>query len=503
MAPWFFQVRCEMDRCVGAAARLPESERKDLAIQALARSETVSDLAARHGVSRKFVYQQTRKAAAALDDAFSPATPDDEVLFELAVTQTWLRQMIVGLTLICRSSYRGLVEFLRDLLGVPVSIGTVHHVLQSATRQAGVINHDQDLSRIRVGLHDELFQGATPVLAGVDAASTYCYILAAEQHRDADTWGVHLLDAAEQGLRPDYTIADAGQGLRAGQRAAWGDTPCHGDVFHIQRQCEGLANTLARLAKGATSRRKTLQARIGHSGQQGPHRELATQLALARQAEAQAHGLARDIRTLTQWLRHDVLALAGPALATRRELFDFIVEELARREPEDRRRIRPVRVVLQNQCDTLLAFAGVLDGKLADIAQTHAIAEPLVREACLLHRSPTTSPAYWQGWNRLRATTGGKFHTLFDAVSRAMADTPRSSSLVENVNSRLRPCFTLRRHLGNSYLDLLRFFLNHRRFMRSRSAERQGKSPREWMTGQGHPHWLTLLGLGPLQPQRA
>ena len=155
------------------------------------------------------------------------------------------------------------------------------------------------------------------------------------------------------------------------------------------------------------------------------------------------------------------------------------------------------------QRDTLLAFAGVLDAKLADIAQAHAIAEPLVREACLLHRSLTTSPAYWQGWNRLRATTGGKFHVLFAAVSRAMTDTPRSSSLVENLNSRLRTYSTLRRHLGGSYLDLLRFFLNHRRFMRSRCAERQGKSPRELMTGQGHPHWLTLLGLGPLQPQRA
>ena len=63
-----------MDRGVGAAVRLlPESDRKDLAIQALAGSETVSDLAARHGVSRKFVYQQTHKARAALDDAFSSA----------------------------------------------------------------------------------------------------------------------------------------------------------------------------------------------------------------------------------------------------------------------------------------------------------------------------------------------------------------------------------------------------------------------------------------------
>jgi hypothetical protein len=201
---------------------LPESDRKDLAIQALARSTTISDLSARHGVSRKFVYQQAHKAGAALDDVFFSGAPEDDLLFPLTVTKTWLRQAIVALTLICRSSYRGVVEFMRDLLGVPISIGTVHQVLQSATRQADVINEGEDLSGIRVGLHDEIFQGGTPVLAGVDAGSTYCYLLVAAEHRDAETWGVHLLDASKQGLKPDYTIADAGQGLRAGQKKLWG-----------------------------------------------------------------------------------------------------------------------------------------------------------------------------------------------------------------------------------------------------------------------------------------
>jgi hypothetical protein len=50
-----------------------------------------------------------------------------------------------------------------------------------------VINREQDLSGIRVGLHDEIFQGTMPVLAGVDAASTYCYLLTVADHRDADT----------------------------------------------------------------------------------------------------------------------------------------------------------------------------------------------------------------------------------------------------------------------------------------------------------------------------
>ena len=39
-------------------------------------------------------------------------------------------------------------------------------------------------------------------------------------------------------------------------------------------------------------------------------------------------------------LERDILALAGPSLEERRELFDFIVEELARREQLDSARIR-------------------------------------------------------------------------------------------------------------------------------------------------------------------
>jgi hypothetical protein len=81
-----------MARCVGAAAILPGSDRKDLAIQALARSATISDLSVRHSVSCKFVYRQAHKAGAALDKVFFSGTPEDDVLFHLTVSKTWLRQ---------------------------------------------------------------------------------------------------------------------------------------------------------------------------------------------------------------------------------------------------------------------------------------------------------------------------------------------------------------------------------------------------------------------------
>ena len=70
----------------------------------------------------------------------------------------------------------------------------------------------------------------------------------------------------------------------------------------------------------------------------------------------------------------------------------------------------------------------------------------------------------------------------------------RASSLVENLNSRLRGYFFLRRQLGDDYLTLLQFFLNHRRYLRSEVSSRVDRSPAEMLTGVPHAHWLELLG---------
>ena len=70
-------------------------------------------------------------------------------------------------------------------------------------------------------------------------------------------------------------------------------------------------------------------------------------------------------------------------------MFDFVVTELQAREHGDEQRIRAVRVALENNRDDLLAFAGVLDGKLSAIAQAHDTPETLVREALVLHRLPS------------------------------------------------------------------------------------------------------------------
>ena len=234
---------------------------------------------------------------------------------------------------------------------------------------------------------------------------------------------MHLLDASKQGLNPDYTIADAAKGIRAGQTAAWPDTPCHGDIFHIQHQAKELMSFLSRRAAAATSRNRKLEQEMHKAKLQARGHTLSTKLTLARRAELQTLQLANDVKILMQWLNHDILTLAGPPLAERQELFDFIVEELSRRETLLAHRLRPLRTALKNQRDDLLAFAAVLDQKLADIAQRFDTPQYLVRAVCLLHRKKPSSCAYWQRWNYLHHQLSGKFHLLLAAVTEAMQQT--------------------------------------------------------------------------------
>src|SRR5208337_2804727 len=160
-----------------AAKRLAPQERQDLVIQVLAGTETVSELARQHEVSRKFLYQQVHTAEEALSEAFTPSSRPDDVLFYLPVTKAWLRQLVLALVLICHSSYRGVVELLRDLFDYRISLGTVHNIVHSAVPHSQRINQQHDLSRILIGLLDEIFQARDPVLVGVDAASTFCFLL--------------------------------------------------------------------------------------------------------------------------------------------------------------------------------------------------------------------------------------------------------------------------------------------------------------------------------------
>jgi hypothetical protein len=482
------------------AKTLGPSERLSLGVQALAGHQTITGLADDADVSRKFVYQQRDHAQAALDDAFAPTGADDQVLFQLPITKHWLKQAALALTLICHSSYRGVHEFYRDLLGVHMAPSTVHNIVHDAIDKARPLNCAQNLAHVRIAGLDEIFQNRQPVLVGADIHSTYCFLLSAEDQRDGDTWALRLLECQDRGFAPEATVADFGTGIRAGQKRAMPGTPCRGDVFHARHELTPVVSFLENRAYDAMAahdkleHKKTKLQQQGRRDQRGQLASLSRKLAAVAAEQAKAITLADDVAVLARWLGADVFAVSALPYADRCALFDFIVAELQARVSQCPHRLGPVCTLLKNHRDQLLAFALQLDEDLAKLAAAFEVPVVIVRDLLELQTLDKRQPLRWHQESALREQLRGRFYPLEQAVRALREQVVRASSIIENLNSRLRSYFFLRREIGSGYLELLQFFLNHRRFLRSEHPERAGKSPAELLTGQPHPHWLEMLG---------
>ncbi|MCB1112271.1 MAG: hypothetical protein KDK72_06415 [Chlamydiia bacterium] len=170
------------------AELIDQETRQRIGVSALAGKENITNLSRQHGASRKFVYAQKDKVSTALNEAFSECEKDSDVLFYIPVIKAWLQQVVLMLILACHSSYGGVIEFFRDVFDQRICKGSIFNIVQNALKKTGQINKSQDLSSIKVGDHDEIFQNRIPVLVGCNVESTYTYLLKQEEHRDTTTW---------------------------------------------------------------------------------------------------------------------------------------------------------------------------------------------------------------------------------------------------------------------------------------------------------------------------
>jgi len=273
------------------------------------------------------------------------------------------------------------------------------------------------------------------------------------------------------------------------------DVPHRGDIFHsLAEITEAIAVLEYRAYQLMTAHHK-LQQEMDKMKKQGrPACVLSRKLVLADQAQLKAIELADSITLLARWLRQDVYAVSALPYTDRCHLFDFILAEWLTRAPLCPKKLDPIGTLLRKRREQLLAFAAQLDQDLVRLAAQFDVPASIVRHLFDLQQLDERHAKRWAQERVLRRQLRDRFHPLQEALRDLARHVVRASSVIENINSRLRNYFSLRREIGSDYLVLLQFFLNHHRFQRSERPERVGKSPAEVLSGQPHPHWLDMLG---------
>ena len=157
-------------------------------------------------------------------------------------------------------------------------------------------------------------------------------------------------------------------------------------------------------------------------------------------------------------------------------------------------RIQPVRKALQAKADKILGFVKNLEDELIAYDDILKCDVYWLWKLCYAQRYDKNGNAYYQYILPIIKRLKHKFYETENAVIAIMNEIEKASSVVENLNGRIRKFLMNHIHVSQDILDLLRLVINHREFERSRCEHRQGKSPSQVLHKQDHKHWLEMLG---------
>ena len=341
-------------------------------------------------------------------------------------------------------------------------------------------------------LCDEIFTLGQPILLTVEPRSLAILKIEPVDNREAETWKKHWKALADAGLIEHPTVvADQGAGLVKG--CALMGLMHHPDLFHLLRPLAMFGERFYRQALAAIAweyERGGLE--IGRS----------EPVITKRMASYEAAKAAADEKIS----RYDHFCYLWAELRKALELFNSEgrIQDGASRQAEIGAILALMRELGCAQLNQALSsFASGLEGYWDYYRRAEAVYQGLMQryprevvEVCAcgwqLKRQSTNSKDYGM---RKRLAQEAEFYDDYagsllpehgEVIRKAVEETldaeVRSSSLVENINSALRPLLaTCRGQVDQELLELFAYVHNHRRFVRGKRA---GKAPIEILTGK-------------------
>jgi hypothetical protein len=436
-------------------------------------------------MSRSYVYKQKTNVAKIANELSNPVADSPILILDKAT----IERIILTLTLDCQSPNSGVQRFFEVICGINMSAGRISEVINEAAKRAQAYDDSINLSGINQMAIDEIFQCGKPILTGVDPVSTYTFLLEEATDRKASTWAIYLDDRKDKGLNPKTSINDGGLGLMAGIPEVFPEAEIQADTFHalqnVGKEVSKLERKALKLINGETGLKEKLAGKR-------PRAKHSESLAEIQPKMNEAIGIYDKINILFTWLQM-LLSFSGYSLKETHILAEWVLWEMevhASGNPGLMKEVTKVCKLLPS----LLSFIGRLErGMEAISAQTGVPVEAYK----LMYRQLSYSPNSTQGINKhckLVLQIGEKYAQARDELDRLLETTKKASSLVENLNGRIRVFIEVKRVIPTRFFVLLKVFYNTRKYKRSRHGARKGKSPLELLTNTTQPDFLESLG---------
>ncbi len=456
----------------------------------------MTHIAQAYQISRTFLYQLLLAANLQLEVLFS----DEKRLFQK--DHQHLEHLLLLLRLEGKCSLLSIAAILKALEYHPNSVGYLSQFFQSVgqTLPSTLVMPSKKLVFY---LSDEIFAIHTPILVTIDAQSTAILKIELASDRSAETWKTHF-EALENHQFVSLGMAsDRGKGLVAGYQAACDMALWVADYFHEFRDLFEVLHQVERKAYAAIDKEYDAARLFANAKSEANLQKRLEQYDTAHRACEQAIRLYDQLDLLLDLLR-DALQLCSPHGTLRTPqgvrseltlLFDMI-------EALDYAKITQLLKPIRKHLDDLLVPFQQVEAIAAELRAVvpHDVLDFLVlawHHDHFSHQSGSKKERYHQHERDFflacaEALVGDTFDTLKALVFDQLDSIVRASSLVEMVNSLIRPYLnSCKGQITQETLNLIMFYHNHRRY---KSGKRQGKAPIELLTGEPlETPWWELL----------
>ena len=445
-------------------------------------------LAEKYSCSVQYVYKLAKEADEMLAKFDDPRWNNGTDI--IIVDQEFIEATCIVLSVVCQSSLEDTHIAIQMLLNRDISVSTISRIRSEYAIKAAEFTEKQDLSPIKIGANDEIFFGQTPVLTGIDLRSTYIYCMTIAPDRTAETWQLQMMLLMDQHLQLECSISDAGNGLLKGIKDAFPDCHIQIDVFHSLLEMGVVVYGIRDKVYAFLSEMASVEKQLLY-GQRKFEKTYAKYYEMDEEADLIMH-LCDLMEILDQWMK-ELLGFPGYTADESIALLNWIADEFAEIACKGEHlkfvkfsRLKDAAAKLKNRIPHSQEYLAQLDKNMSRRAKELGIKCDVFHQAYRMLSLGYGTSEYLRAQEDIDRLLWNKNITLprvMVELDDILKKTYKASSIVENLNSRLRTLINDMRGLTPGMASLLQLYLNTKPYRRSHVPERVGKSPLELLNG--------------------
>jgi hypothetical protein len=461
---------------------------------------TITSLAQAYRVSRLFVYQLLWILSIALKEEFELPTAKARVHNLLPLDKAVLLFRLEG-----KCSLQSISSILPHF-GYPYhSTGYISQRLSFYAARLKNTLSTEDTIKFAVFLSDEIFSGSQPILITIEPKSTAILSIELASKRDAASWKEHFLALQSNGYFCLYLVSDKAKGLTSGFNEACPQTEWQSDNFHEIRDITHPLFILEKKAYAAIEEEYQREKILDSARSDKVINKRIEQYELAHQKAkiytdlydqyAYLCGCLKELFELfdrngnlkpLSYLYDEIEVIFELMLSLNYSPIKEVVEAMGARKDSLFVYFKMAEQILKEVSPSIgnpeavqalcLAWQyNHLSYQAKSQKQRHFLLQE--RDFCLSYAEALLEDTYQQSKELL-------FSNLDNVI--------RSSSLIETINSLIRPYLnSCKGNITQEALNLIMFYHNHRRFV---DGKRKGKAPIEILIGKKlNQHWVDLL----------